>query len=164
MSRIQGRFHPLLTKAAEECNFLERVISSAIFELNTITILVKYTTFSLLIAMLLLGCNNLQDSKAGNERQDTSKIVPVKIDPIKQANNKLLGIWSDGSSENATFIIKSDSVYYVDQFKSYKYVLNDDSIKIIYPDWIYAAKVIFKNDTLILESEDGTSEFLKFKK
>jgi uncharacterized lipoprotein NlpE involved in copper resistance len=30
----------------------------------------KYTTFSLLIVMLLLGCNNLQDTKAGNERQD----------------------------------------------------------------------------------------------
>jgi len=56
--------------------------------------------------------------------------------PIKQKNNaKLIGIWSNGIGENAFFEIKKDSIYYVDDFISYRYFLAGDTIKIFYPDW-----------------------------
>ncbi|NEU09773.1 hypothetical protein GZH53_15710 [Flavihumibacter sp. R14] len=77
--------------------------------------------------------------------------------------SKVLGVWADGSTENATFEIRPDSIYYVDNFESYSYIIERDSIKIDYKDYIYQGKIHFVDDTLIMTSEDEMSRFWRFK-
>jgi hypothetical protein len=91
--------------------------------------------------------------------------APIQVDDnAKQTNQSdLSGVWTDGSSENATLDIRKDSIYYVDQSASYKYSLSNDSIKILYPDWTFTGAVIFNKDTLVIASEDGTTKYWKFK-
>jgi len=113
---------------------------------------------------IFYGCNNAP--KSGRSLHDSLKRKSAnelsrKLNNFKQ---KLIGIWTDGSSDNATFDIKKDSIFYVDQFKSYRYSLNQDSIKIYYPDFTYTAKVYFIDDTLVMDSQDdGIAKFWKFK-
>ena len=84
--------------------------------------------------------------------------------PRNNIDDKILGIWTDGTTENATFDIRKDSIFYVDQFESYRYLLKKDSINVYYSDYTYSAKVYFKKDTLIMDSKDyGVSKFSKFK-
>jgi len=121
--------------------------------------------------ILFAGCNTGQDTKAipdSTITKDTTKQIKqatIKAnDNTNQTNlSKQLGIWTDGSSENATFDIKKDSIYYVDQFTTYKYSLREDSIKIFYPDWTFAGAVSFSKDTMIIASENGTTKYWKFK-
>lgn len=65
-----------------------------------------------------------------------------------------MGIWTNGSTLNATFKIEKKSIYYVDDFKDYNYNLINDTIKINYPDYTYRAEVILRNDTLIMNSKE----------
>jgi hypothetical protein len=76
--------------------------------------------------------------------------------------NDLYGFWTDGSTENVTFEIKHDSIYYVDQSEAYKYVLEDGFIKIYYPDFIFKGRVKIDNDELNIVSEDGSATFTRF--
>ncbi|HEV8506054.1 MAG TPA: hypothetical protein VGQ53_11660 [Chitinophagaceae bacterium] len=78
-------------------------------------------------------------------------------------SNKIRGIWTDGSSENATFEIRKDSIYYVDELSSYKYSLVGNSIKIKYPDWTFTGQISFVKDTLIINSKYGKVRYWKFK-
>lgn len=80
-----------------------------------------------------------------------------------QTINKLKGIWTDGTSENASFDIREDSIFYVEHLETYKYKLIADSIHIYYPDFVYSGKIGFEGDTLILSSEEGNSKFWRFK-
>jgi hypothetical protein len=123
------------------------------------------------LLILFVACNSEQNTKTIQDStitKDTSKLIRKAsvqaVDNSKKTNqSNLLGIWTDGSSENATFDIKKDSIYYVDQFASYKYSLRADSIKINYPDYTFAGAVSFSKDTMIIASEDGTTKYWKFK-
>jgi hypothetical protein len=64
--------------------------------------------------------------------------------------SSILGAWTDGSTENATFDIQKDSIFYVDQLESYPYHLNGDNISIQYADYKYEAKISWIQDTLVL--------------
>lgn len=75
---------------------------------------------------------------------------------------KLLRIWTDGNSENAVFDIRKDSIYYANQFNTYKYSLTGDTITIFYPDWAFTGAISFSKDTLIIASEDGVTKYWKF--
>jgi hypothetical protein len=85
-------------------------------------------------------------------------------DDTKQNNNALkhLGVWTDGNSENAIFEIRKDSIYYVDQFETYKYTLSGDSVKIFYDDWVFTGVIKLLGDTMIISSEDVTTKYWKF--
>jgi hypothetical protein len=124
--------------------------------------------FALLIGLLVLGCNRAP--KKIVYKKDSLKLkqdfLPGVSGPVVKASLKdsLIGIWTDGSDANATFDIRRDSIYYVDQFASYKYSLTADSIKIMYDDGPERFKVYFIKDTLIMDSKDlGASKFWKFK-
>ena len=79
-------------------------------------------------------------------------------------NDKIMGIWTTGESRNATFEIKSNSIYYVDNFKDYRYELNNDTIEIKYSDYTYRAKIFLKNDTLIMKSKEySLAKYWRFK-
>ena len=81
----------------------------------------------------------------------------------KQNNSKkLIGVWTDGSSENASFDVRKDNIYYVEQFATYRYSFNGDTVKIFYPDWTFTGAVSFSKDTLLIISENGTTKYWKF--
>ncbi|MFZ5551757.1 MAG: hypothetical protein ACOZCO_01475 [Bacteroidota bacterium] len=79
-------------------------------------------------------------------------------------SEKVQGIWTDGNSENASFQISKDSIYYVDHFLTFKYEVKKDSIFIHYPDYFYRAGISFSGDTLILHSaEMGRRKYYPFR-
>ena len=131
--------------------------------------IVKYLFSALII--LLSHCNSGQDTETIRDitiTKDTSSQIEkasVQVEDKGNEINKLevFGIWTDGSSENANFEIRKDSIYYVDQFASYKYSLSSDSIKILYTDWTFTGAVSFTKDTMIIASENGTTKYWKFK-
>ena len=75
---------------------------------------------------------------------------------------ELLGIWMRDNKELLTVKIDLDSIYYIEHFESHKYTLKKDSIFINYHDYLFAAKLYFLNDTLIMESENELIKFYKF--
>lgn len=98
--------------------------------------------------------------------QKTSKktIGTPHVPKEKQLEEKLLGVWTDGSTQNASFLIeKNHSITYIDDGNDYTYSLHGDSITIKSADTIYKEKVSFKADTLILSDKNQQLKFWKFK-
>lgn len=124
---------------------------------------------SILLTVIFAGCNSGQNTVTIEDSlvmKDTTKRIKKAVEAIGQrtdgSNSNLLGAWTDGSSENASFEIRKDSIYYVDQFATYKYSLTGDIIKIYYPDWTFTGAINFSKDTLTIASEDGTTKYWKF--
>jgi hypothetical protein len=125
----------------------------------------------LITSIFIAGCNTQQSEQKEKLYKDT--IIPsntVSIPITANTNlkpltdkNEIIGIWTSENKEPLTVKISKDSIYYTEHFESHKYILRKDSIFINYPDFIYAAKVYFSNDSLIMESENGKSFFVKFK-
>jgi hypothetical protein len=116
--------------------------------------------FSLL---LLVGCKCGHTSSAKKEIVTHPTELPTLSKESTINKNSILGAWTDGSTENATFDIQRDSIFYVDQFTAYKYNLEGDSITINYPDWVFSGKVSFIKDTLVITAEDETTKYWEFK-
>ncbi|MBA4410719.1 MAG: hypothetical protein C0397_15005 [Odoribacter sp.] len=74
---------------------------------------------------------------------------------------KLLGVWSQSKSENASFRIDTDSIYYPEYFKSYKYSISKDSIFIEYGEWRYKGTFYFRNDSLVLKNQKKTNKYVR---
>lgn len=80
------------------------------------------------------------------------------------SQTKVIGIWTDGNSENASFQISKDSIYYVDHFLTFKYEVKGDSIYIHYPDYFYRAGITFSGDSMILKNaEMGRRSYFPFR-
>lgn len=93
------------------------------------------------------------------EKKQVELTKVIKITP-----HEIMGIWTNGSTENATFKIEAKTIYYVDDFKDYDYKIVGDTIEIHYPDYIYRAEVLLKNDTLIMNSKEyNQAKYWKFK-
>jgi len=76
----------------------------------------------------------------------------------------ILGIWTDGQTENATFEIDKDSIYYVDSFQKFKYQIFGDSILIKFDGFDNTSKIEkVTNDSLILRQGNERMIFWKFK-
>jgi hypothetical protein len=126
-------------------------------------------SFGLLI--FIVGCNSEQSHQTPTSQKDTlTQSNGVAIDTSTKATirqltdkNEIIGIWESENKEPLTVEINKDSIYYTEHFESHKYILKGDSIFINYPDFIFAAKVYFDRDTLVMESEDGKSKYMKFK-
>jgi hypothetical protein len=122
------------------------------------------------ISIILLGCKRQESvySVKTETKKSTSKSDNIKQSKISKkaeiSKSKIMGIWTDGSTENATFEIKSKSLYYVDDFKDYSYELKKDTIQINYPDYIYRAEILLRNDTLIMNSKEyKQTKYWRFK-
>jgi len=111
---------------------------------------------------LIAGCNAKENSISKMEMQNQATKNKQRVKAHAEPDNEnainlkkqLLGSWTDESSENALFEVKQDSIYYIDQFKSYKYNLIKDSISIVYDDFTFEGQVQFKKDTLILTTNE----------
>lgn len=77
---------------------------------------------------------------------------------------KLQGVWGKSINENASFWIKSDSIYYPENFISYKFTTKRDSIFIQYDGWIYKGIFRFRNDSLVLKTRDKENVFIRIAK
>lgn len=119
------------------------------------------TRFKLLTLLFLFGCSYPSVNK--EKALDLNRGTPMSTNESSIHTNALIGIWTDGNSENATFEIKNDSIYYVDAFKSYNYSVQHDSIKIWYDDYVYVAHVAVEGDTLVLNNADNRSKLWRFK-
>jgi len=114
-----------------------------------------------LFILIITACNTGQNTTtvqdilpAIDTTKETINTVSRQDDKTEQSDStNILGIWTDGSSENASFDIRKDSIYYVDQFATYKYSLTGDSIKIYYPDWTFTGAISLLNDTLTIASK-----------
>lgn len=128
----------------------------------------KNSFLILSLILLTLSCslnNQTNDNKLDTNKSslnDTVRLTNNKND--KTLDKKILGIWTDGTTDNATLDIRKDSIFYVDQFQTYKYSVVNDTIQIYYSDWTYKGKVEYKKDTLIFSSEESVSKYWKFKK
>ncbi len=118
----------------------------------------------MLIPIILMACSNFSTmSEKTNGKSEIPTTVDPKSDTGKINDSTLLGIWTDGQTENATFQIKQDSIFYVDHLENYHYRLESDSIFIHYPDLLFKAKILLKHDTLILKAPDAEYKYWKFK-
>ncbi|MBC6610131.1 hypothetical protein H8B15_04320 [Hymenobacter sp. BT507] len=124
-----------------------------------------------ILLIIITSCNTEQNTTPVQDilqPTDTTKEIKNAISRRhniveKSDSTTILGIWKDGNSENATFDIRKDSIYYIDQFATYKYFIIGDSIKIYYPDRAFTGLVSLSKDTLTITSEDGATKFWKFK-
>jgi hypothetical protein len=123
----------------------------------------------ILILFFIFSCNSNKSSS--DEENKSQPIVRGKYEGtasllsdtvVHTHNSDLYGLWTDGSTENATFEIRKDSIYYVEQFAAYKYVLDEDFITIYYPDTTYRGRLKIVDDELEIVSEDGSTTFKKF--
>ena len=127
--------------------------------------------YSAVLLCFFIGCNTpvsdsaskssltvlQKEQKSARSDRSTNELRAIK-------KEKIIGAWTDGNSENASFDISKDSIYYADQLDSFPYVLKDDTITIFYPDMIFKGRIHLQGDTLILKSaEFGESRFTRFK-
>jgi hypothetical protein len=106
--------------------------------------MITYWKFLLAVLVILSSCN-----------EDHNKTAITK--------NSIEGIWTDGSSENASFEIDADSIYYLEHNEKFRYELKGDSIHILYPEDPYSARLYFVGDTLFMNAASDNSKFWKFK-
>ena len=91
---------------------------------------------------------------AGSTSKTSIKLVTGQQD--------IMGVWAIETKEPITVEINQDSIYYTEHFESHPYKLQEDSIFISYPDFIFAAKVYLYGDTLVMRSDEGEAKFVRF--
>jgi len=92
----------------------------------------------------------------------TSNQVDQKQDP-KTASPDITGIWTSGETENATFQIDKDSIYYVDALQRFKYLIVGDSLIIRFEDNDYKCKIAkATKDSLVWIKDGNKTVFWRF--
>lgn len=123
------------------------------------------------LLLFIVGCNSgelnqtytpPQDTSSQNNPAATATLAKTSIKPLTH-RNEIIGVWQSENKEPITVEITKDSIYYTEHFESHEYKLKSDSIFINYPDFVFVAKVYFNRDTMVMESEDGKSKFVKLK-
>lgn len=79
-----------------------------------------------------------------------------------QNNPLLIGVWGKEKGENAKFEIKSDSIYYVDDLSSSKYLAINDSLFVDLNGYMFKVKYKVTSDTLIFYRRAEVSKFVRF--
>jgi hypothetical protein len=104
----------------------------------------KWLLFSVGL-MLLFGCKNLSNNKNSLSNESTHNNIEKQI----------LGFWI-AKGEPSGFQIRKDSIYYAEEFKSYKYILTKNDTLVIYFDgYVNKSKIVMNNtDTLITIGQD----------
>jgi hypothetical protein len=85
---------------------------------------------------------------------------------LNKSNAKpdLTGIWTSGETENATFQIDKDSIYYVDALQSFKYLITGDSLIIKFEGFDYKCKILKATiDSLVWINDSNKTVFWRFK-
>jgi len=112
-------------------------------------------------SVCLFSCSN--NNEKTNKITERDSIPEMDSVVTEDKPSPWIGTWTDGNSENATFQIHPDSIYYVDHLDSYKYEMKNDSIKIYYPEYIYSAFVYFRGDTMIFKDTEDENIYYPFR-
>lgn len=130
------------------------------------------TNLKLLSLLAALSISGLIACKSGGKTESTDTTA-TKVSVPKQPEiptdtltlpKDVLGVWTTGRTNDASFEIRKDSVYYPGEKHSFKYVLKKDSIKIFYEDYVYSGRVYFVKDTMNFSSPvDGPLKMWPFK-
>lgn len=119
------------------------------------------------LLLMFVSCNGVNSEKNGRDSSKiinkTSELIKNELKVTSNLKQKVLGIWGGDYSENAVFEIRKDSIYNIDQFKTFKYSLEDSTITIFYTDFVYSGKLSFVKDTMVMESDGEKTKFWKFK-
>jgi len=109
----------------------------------------------LLWALILVALINCKTSNQVDQKQNHNKSV---------ARPDITGIWTSGESENATFQIDKDSIFYVDAMQRFKYLIVGNSLIIKFEGKDYKCKIEkATKDSLVWISNGNRTEFWKFK-
>jgi hypothetical protein len=120
----------------------------------------------IIIALVALSCSSTSTENKVEENPaagSTGAVLKPK-GPKNEYENKVLGIWTNGETKHATFEIGKDFINYTDQNKDYRYLLQKDSMTILFESYAYTSKISFEEDTLLMTSKNGeVSKFWEFK-
>lgn len=128
----------------------------------------QITNFKLSIPIILFtfiffSCNNLSKENKKKMVKDSTELVDtVKTNKVKKVSkkNNLLGIWN--IDDEPVFEIRIDSIYYIDNDRSYKYKLKDSIIFIYYDDFTYKGTIsLKKSKQLIMKDSLNTNYYNK---
>jgi hypothetical protein len=112
----------------------------------------------ILLNLVILCCK--EKSKTGYDSVSYEKNKQNERKEITNTHNvsseTLLGVWFKERESNAVFNISSDSIYYVDNLRSYKYEIIADTIKINFDGWISKSLVVkvTKDSLVLMDLED----------
>ena len=85
------------------------------------------------------------------KEESITKSVDIKADSV----SALVGLWILNGTDNPAFEIRKSTIYYPEHFKSYKYEIKGDSIKISYDGYVQSFSYNLKiKDTLKLSNQD----------
>lgn len=119
-----------------------------------------YNIILIIAAFFLYSCNEQKRQEALTESQ--KKLDTIKnITSLKSRNDiSLLGIWS--KDESPLFEVTKDSIYYIDQDISYKYLLDHDKITIYYDDFDYHGEIKLQDSkTLIIKDSLNINQYYR---
>lgn len=107
--------------------------------------------FLALSLVVLINCNT---SNQVDQKQDLNK---------SGARLDITGIWTSEESENATFQIDKDSIFYVDALQRFKYLIVGDSLIIKFENKDYKCKIAkATKDSLVWISNGRRTVFWRF--
>lgn len=108
-----------------------------------------------ILLIIIIACLTSCTQKNKTQSSGTSELIDI---------SKLQGIWTNGTSEKATFQIEKDSIYYVDANQTFSYKIKGDSIEIAFDGFTEAYRISkLNNDSLILKNMELTDIFTRFK-
>lgn len=106
----------------------------------------------ILSGLVFLAINCFSQSKSNNIVQN------------KKDKSLIIGIWTNGQTENATFEINKDSILYVENYQKYSYNIVGDSLIIHFDGFDSASKIDkLSNDSLILFKGRKRLKYWRFK-
>ena len=121
-------------------------------------------TTIIIVSLLIAACS----SPTKNEEVVTTVPTPSASNTVAPVSNtinykdSLLGNWSDGSDENATIHVMDDSILYVSHMDKYKYMVQNDSLKLYFTNETAVVKMSLKGDTMFWFSKTDTTKLWRF--
>jgi hypothetical protein len=113
--------------------------------------------------ILFYGCNysksnnttlNADSVSLGKNKNNTRSSLS-DTDKSNRLKKQIFGVWLIKGETATDFEIRKDSIYYIGQNKSFKYILTKDDTLVIYFDgYINKSKVLVNKDTLILRGDN----------
>jgi hypothetical protein len=107
------------------------------------------------LTLCLVALISCKSSNQGNQKQDLYK---------SNSRPDITGIWTSGETENATFQIDKDSIFYVDALQRFKYQVVGDSLIINFADADYRCRIAkATKDSLVWIKDGNRTAFWRFK-
>lgn len=123
---------------------------------------------AIVVFLFFTSCTSPERETVAKAEQSNNEISTNSTDlkqnqiltPLSSAK-EILGIWIAKNKEELIVKIDKDSIYYPEHSESHKYSLKGDSIFISYPDLILRERIGFLKDTMVFNSADGQSRFVR---